>query len=65
VIRKYSPKENKIVRIAGTGKKGESGVGGDPLSVSLDEPHGVYVSPAGVLYVADSMNHRVLRLDSE
>ncbi len=63
VIRRYSPKENKIVRIAGSGNKGDGGVGGDPLSVALDEPHGVYVSPAGVLYIADSMNHRVLRLE--
>ena len=61
VIRKYSPKENKIVRLAGTGKKGDSGSGGDPLTVAFNEPHGVYVSPTGVLYIVDSMNHRVFR----
>ncbi len=61
VIRKYLPKENKIVRLAGTGKKGDSGAGGDPLKVAFNEPHGVYVSPAGVLYIVDSMNHRVFR----
>jgi sugar lactone lactonase YvrE len=61
VIRKYLPKENKIVRLAGTGKKGSSGAGGEPLKVSFNEPHGVYVSPAGVLYIVDSMNHRVFR----
>lgn len=61
VIRKYLPKENKIVRLAGTGKKGESGDGGDPLTVSFNEPHGVHVSPAGVLTIVDSMNHRIFR----
>lgn len=61
VIRKYIPKENKIVRLAGTGKKGASGDGGDPLNVAFNEPHGVYVSPGGVLYIVDSMNHRVFR----
>ena len=61
VIRKYLPKENKIVRLAGTGKKGASGAGGDPLEVSFNEPHGVYVSPTGVLFIVDSLNHRVFR----
>ena len=61
VIRKYSPKDKKIVRLAGTGKKGDSGNGGDPLQVALYEPHGVTVSPAGVLFIVDSLNHRIFR----
>jgi sugar lactone lactonase YvrE len=63
VIRKYMPKDGKIVRVAGTGKKGDSKDGGDPLSVSLDEPHGVYVSSAGTLFIVDSLNNRVFRWD--
>jgi len=62
VIRKYFPKENKLVRIAGTGKKGFSGDGGDPLTVSFNEPHGVTVHADGTLYIVDSLNHRVFRL---
>jgi sugar lactone lactonase YvrE len=61
VIRKYSPKTDTIVRLAGTGKKGLSGDGGDPLQVSFNEPHGVHVRPSGVLYIVDSMNHRIFR----
>ena len=61
VIRKYTPKDGKIIRLAGTGNKGMSGDGGDPLSVAFNEPHGVLVHPSGTLYIVDSMNHRVFR----
>lgn len=61
VIRKVTPADDKIVRLAGTGKKGNSGSGGDPLRVSFNEPHGVHVTPAGTLFIVDSMNHRVFR----
>jgi sugar lactone lactonase YvrE len=63
VIRKYLPRENKIVRIAGTGKKGDSGRGGDALKTPLNQPHGVCVHPSGVLYIVDSHNDRVFRLE--
>ena len=61
VIRKYTPRDGKIVRVAGTGQKGESNDGGEPLTVSFNEPHGVFVHPTGTLYIVDSMNHRVFR----
>ena len=61
VIRRYTPKNGKIVRLAGTGKQGDSKDGGDPLHVSLNEPHGVYVHPNGTHYIVDSLNHRVFR----
>jgi DNA-binding beta-propeller fold protein YncE len=63
LIRKYLPKEGKIVRLAGTGKKGMAGVGGNPLQAELNQPHGVQVDPSGVLYIADSSNHRILRIE--
>jgi sugar lactone lactonase YvrE len=63
VVRKYTPGDGKIVRIAGTGKKGESGKGGDAAQVSLNEPHGVYVHRDGTLYIVDSLNDRVFRLE--
>jgi sugar lactone lactonase YvrE len=61
VIRKYTPKDGKIVRLAGTGTKGDSKDGGEPLNVAFNEPHGVYVHANGTLYIVDSMNHRVFR----
>jgi sugar lactone lactonase YvrE len=63
VIRKYTPKDGKIVRLAGTGKKGASGSGGPALETPMNEPHGVWVTAGGTLYVVDSMNHRVFRLE--
>jgi len=63
VIRKYTPGDGRIVRIAGTGKLGMSGNGGDALAVSFNEPHGVFVHPNGTLYIVDSNNHRVFRLE--
>jgi sugar lactone lactonase YvrE len=61
VIRRYTPADGKIVRLAGTGKKGDSGTGGAPLEVSFNEPHGVHVDRDGTLYIVDSMNGRIFR----
>jgi DNA-binding beta-propeller fold protein YncE len=62
LIRKYIPKEGKIVRIAGSGKMGTAGVGGPPLAAELQQPHGVYLHPSGELYIVDSTNNRVLKI---
>jgi hypothetical protein len=63
LIRKYLPKEGKIIRIAGTGKAGAGGVGGPPDRLELKQPHGVYVHSSGDLYIADSSNNRVLKIE--
>jgi DNA-binding beta-propeller fold protein YncE len=61
-IRKYFPKDGKIVRLAGKGTRGTSGVGGPALEVEMNQPHGVYVHPSGDLYVTDSTNRRILKI---
>src|SRR5260221_2059186 len=63
VIRKYLPKEHKIVRVAGSGKNGLDGVGGPPMELELNQPHGVCMDKAGRLYIADTLNDRVLRIE--
>jgi DNA-binding beta-propeller fold protein YncE len=65
LIRKYLPAEGKIARVAGTGTKGAAGVGGPPERVELNQPHGVHVDAAGVLYIADSSNHRILKIETK
>jgi sugar lactone lactonase YvrE len=62
LIRKYLPRERKIVRIAGSGRKGSAGIDGPPLEVELNQPHGVYIHRDGTLYISDSSNHRVLKV---
>jgi hypothetical protein len=64
VIRRYSPRDGTIRRVAGTGEKGAAGLGGPPEACQLDRPHGAVVQPGtGVLYVSDSENHRVIRIE--
>ena len=60
-IRRIDAKTNVITTVAG-GKKGGGGDGGDPLKAEMDRPHGVVVGPDGTLYIADSNNHRVRRV---
>ena len=62
LIRKYLPREERIVRVAGTGKHGSAGVGGPPEQVALARPHGVYVHASGTLYITDSYNDRILKI---
>jgi hypothetical protein len=62
VIRRYLPQENRIVRVAGTGKRG-SALNNDPLKTEFRHPHGVSVDARGRIYVSDSMNGRVLRVE--
>jgi DNA-binding beta-propeller fold protein YncE len=63
LVRKFLPKEGRIVRVAGTGKKGVAGIGGDPKQCELARPHGVVVHPkSGELFITDSYNNRVLKI---
>ena len=62
VIRRYTPKDGRIVRVAGTGKAGSAGVGGEPLACELRRPHGVTVDRDGTLFITDSYNDRVLKI---
>jgi DNA-binding beta-propeller fold protein YncE len=63
LIRKYIPSTGKIVRVAGTGKRGAAGIGGPPEQAELARPHGVTVHADGTLYIVDSYNERVLRIE--
>jgi DNA-binding beta-propeller fold protein YncE len=63
VIRRYSPRDGKIVRVAGTGKKGSAGLDGPPEKAELAQPHGVAVGKDGTVYIADSSNDRVLKIE--
>jgi len=65
VIRQYRPRDGKIVRLAGIGRKGSKGLNGPPLELELHQPHGVRVHKDGTLYISDSGNNRVLKLTKD
>ena len=62
VISKLLVRQQRVVRLMGTGQKGSAGLNGPPLGIQLNIPHGVFVDRAGTLYVCDSGNNRVLKL---
>ena len=63
VIRKYLPRESKVVRVAGTGRMGRAGLNGRPQDAELNRPHGVTIRSDGILYISDSGNDRILRIE--
>jgi DNA-binding beta-propeller fold protein YncE len=63
-IRKYRPQDGTLQRVAGTGAKGAAGLGGPPDRCELNRPHGAEEHPVtGALYISDSDNHRVIRVE--
>lgn len=62
-IRKFIVSQRKLITLAGNGAKGAEGVPGPAMHALLGEPHGIVTHPrTGDLYIADSRNHRVLRI---
>lgn len=62
LVRKFTPKDGKLVRVAGTGKQGKGALGSSPLECDLARPHGVTVHRDGTLYITDSYNNRILKI---
>lgn len=61
-IRRVSP-DGTIATVAGDGRYGFSGDGGPAVHARLALPHGLAVSSTGLLYLADSDNNRIRRVD--
>jgi sugar lactone lactonase YvrE len=61
-IRKVDTK-GIITTIAGTGKPGFSGDGGPARKAELNGPTNVSLDGKGNIYIADSENHRIRRID--
>ena len=62
VVRKVSP-NGRISTVAGNGMFGFSGDGGDATTAKLMRPSGIAVDAAGDLYIADTDNARVRKVD--
>jgi sugar lactone lactonase YvrE len=63
VIRKVNSR-GIITTIAGNGTLGFSGDGNAATSAQLHHPHGVAVDGAGNLYIADTVNYRIRKVDA-
>src|SRR5215469_1226497 len=63
-IRRVDTSTGIISTIAGTGTAGFSGDGGPAASANLNFPSGLLVDNQGVIFVADSFNSRVRRIDT-
>jgi len=62
-IRKVSP-AGIITTVAGTGTADFSGDGGAATAAALNSPRAVTLDPAGNLYIADSLNQRIRKVDT-
>jgi sugar lactone lactonase YvrE len=63
-IRRVDATTGIITTVAGLGSVGFSGDGLPATSAQLNHPTGVRVDGAGNLYIADSNNHRIRRVDA-
>ena len=63
-IRKIDA-DGTITTIAGNGTEGFAGDGGSAIQAALNQPHGVAVDASGNVYIADSANHRIRRVDGQ
>ena len=61
-IRRVDP-SGIITTIAGTGERSFAGDDGPAVEARLDHPFGVAVDAAGNLYIADTFNQRIRRVD--
>ena len=53
-----------ITTVAGTGERGYAGDGGAATAAQLDSPSSVAVDEAGNLYIADTYNQRIRKVDA-
>ncbi len=63
VVRRLSP-DGTLAIVAGSTVQGFAGDGGDALAAELDAPRGVALDAAQNLYIADTHNNRVRRVNA-
>ena len=65
LIRRVDGQTGIITAIVGTGGRGFSGDGEKAIQAKLNNPLGVFVDSEGNLFIADSGNARIRRVDSQ
>jgi streptogramin lyase len=63
VVRRVDARTRIITTVAGSGKAGFSGDGGQATQATLDQPHSIQFDARGDLYICDILNHRIRKVD--
>jgi hypothetical protein len=63
-LRKYISSSQTVVTIAGTGQAGSAGDGGAATAAELNAPRALALDTAGNIFVGDSLNYAVRRIDA-
>jgi streptogramin lyase len=64
VVRRVAP-DGTITTVAGTGRAGHDGDNGPATRATLNAPHEIRFDRAGNLFIADTSNHAIRRLDTK
>ncbi|EDN72014.1 NHL repeat protein [Beggiatoa sp. SS] len=64
VVRKLDIASGNISTVAGDSSVGVAGDGGPATAAQLSYPTGIDIDTAGNLYIADSSNHRIRKVDT-
>lgn len=62
-VFRIDTRARRLARIAGTGETGFSGDGGPPLAATFNGPKGIAYAPDRSLYIVDTENHAIRRVD--
>lgn len=62
-VYRVDPKTKRIYHVAGTGETGYAGDGGPARAAKFAGPKGIAYAPDGSLYVVDTENHAIRRID--
>lgn len=65
VVRRVDAVTKAMTVVAGNGTSGFSGDGGPATAAMLDQPVGVAIDAGGNLYISDSQNFRIRRVDGK
>lgn len=63
-IRKIDAKTKIISTVAGRGRSGFAGDGGEAINAKLNCPHSVAITSAGHIIISDTWNRRIRRVDA-
>ncbi len=65
VVRKFVPSTGIITTVAGmAGRTGYTGDGGPATAATFNAPNGLSIDVSGNIYIADTANHAVRRIDA-